>query len=331
MSAPSSASSSSSSTSFPSSSPSCSRFFLKEQPLPETKGTYLSLSLSLSAVFLLTFCCRSSQPIAEAEIKPTSDACYSDDEELAADIFGGEEGLLFFYNESIFNDTLLVEEEKDSSDQEHLLRVDESLVTESPHGYPLEDQSNPGLENDDSPVSDVIRTSSSPPIICGSVKGTSGNATLPCRRTIFSSNLSHYLIMLMLFTDEDCVGDAFHNNEKEEEEEQNEESSKKQKLLIVAQTHPESKKFQLEEHTSGGSLTSESTSKSSMEWRSSTNFRDSETECPFSSSSRRSSSNWETYSWFRKYDEDMTFFDRISAQKLTETGHSSCNLYVLAK
>ncbi|KAJ8455980.1 hypothetical protein OPV22_034896 [Ensete ventricosum] len=231
---------------------------------------------------------RSSQPIAEAEIKPTSDACYSDDEELAADIFGGEEGLLFFYNESIFDDTLLVEEEKDSSDQEHLLRVDESFVTESLHGSPLEDQSNPGLENDDSPVSDVIRTSSSPPIICGSVK------------------------------DEDCVGDAFHNNEKEEEE-QNEESSKKQKLLIVAQTHPESKKFQLEERTSGGSLTSESTSKSSMEWRSSTNLRDSETECPFSSSSRRSSSNWETYTWFRKYDEDMTFFDRISAQKLTET------------
>ncbi|CAL9138910.1 unnamed protein product [Musa acuminata var. zebrina] len=252
--------------------------------------TSLSLSLSLSTVLLLTFCCRGSQLITEAEIKPTTDVCYSDDEELPASIFGREKGLFFCYNESIFNDTLLGEEEQDSTDQEHLSKVDESLVTESPHGSPLEDQSNPGLENDDSPVSDVIRTSSSPtPIICGSVE------------------------------DEDCVGDAFHNNEKEEEEEQNEESSKKQKLLIVAQTHPGSKKFQLEEHTSGGSLTSESTSKSSMEWRSSTNIRDSETECPFSSSSRRSSSNWETYTWFRKYDEDMTFFDRISAQKLTET------------
>ncbi|CAD5194875.1 unnamed protein product [Musa acuminata subsp. malaccensis] len=250
----------------------------------------LSLSLSLSTVLLLTFCCRSSQLITEAEIKPTTDVCYSDDEELPASIFGREKGLFFCYNESIFNDTLLGEEEQDSTDQEHLSKVDESLVTELPHSSPLEDQSNPGLENDDSPVSDVIRTSSSPtPIICGSVE------------------------------DEDCVGDAFHNNEKEEEEEQNEESSKKQKLLIVAQTHPGSKKFQLEEHTSGGSLTSESTSKSSMEWRSSTNIRDSETECPFSSSSRRSSSNWEKYTWFRKYDEDMTFFDRISAQKLTET------------
>ncbi|THU45950.1 hypothetical protein C4D60_Mb02t23360 [Musa balbisiana] len=164
---------------------------------------------------------------------PTTDVCYSDDEELAGSIFGREEGLFFFYNESIFDDTLLVEEEQDSSDQEHHSKVDESFATESPHSSPLEDQSNPGLENDDSPVSDVIRTSSSPPpIICGSVEGTSGNATLPCRRTIINSNLSHYLIMRMLITDEDCVGDAFHNNEKEEEEEQNEESSKKQKLLI---------------------------------------------------------------------------------------------------
>ncbi|CAL9206709.1 unnamed protein product [Musa hybrid cultivar] len=221
--------------------------FLLEGAATSGDQRYLRLSLSLSLSLY-------------SEIKPTTDVCYSDDEELPASIFGREEGLFFFYNESIFNDTLLGEEEQDSSDQEHLSKVDESLVTESPHSSPLEDQSNPGLENDDSPVSD------------------------------------------------------------EEEEEQNEESSKKQKLLIVAQTHPGSKKFQLEEHTSGGSLTSESTSKSSMEWRSSTNIRDSETEeCPFSSSSRRSSSNWETYTWFRKYDEDMTFFDRISAQKLTET------------
>ncbi|TVU22096.1 hypothetical protein EJB05_31776, partial [Eragrostis curvula] len=67
-------------------------------------------------------------------------------------------------------------------------------------------------------------------------------------------------------------------------------------------------------------LTSESTSKSSVEWRSSTVTKDSETEYPFSSSSRRSSARWESYALFRKYDEDMVYFHRVGAQKLTETG-----------
>ncbi|WVZ72090.1 hypothetical protein U9M48_020603 [Paspalum notatum var. saurae] len=66
-------------------------------------------------------------------------------------------------------------------------------------------------------------------------------------------------------------------------------------------------------------LASESTSKSSVEWQSSTVTKDSETEYPFSSSSRRSSARWESYTLFRKYDEDMVYFHRIGAQKLTET------------
>ncbi|XP_062198688.1 uncharacterized protein LOC133901286 isoform X2 [Phragmites australis] len=65
-------------------------------------------------------------------------------------------------------------------------------------------------------------------------------------------------------------------------------------------------------------LTSESTSKSSVEWRSATVTKDSETEYPFSSSSRRSSARWESYTLFRKYDEDMVYFHRVGAQKLTE-------------
>ncbi|KAJ1282793.1 hypothetical protein BS78_03G079100 [Paspalum vaginatum] len=66
-------------------------------------------------------------------------------------------------------------------------------------------------------------------------------------------------------------------------------------------------------------LASESTSKSSVEWQSSTVTKDSETEYPFSSSSRRSSARWESYTLFRKYDEDMVYFHRVGAQKLTET------------
>ncbi|PWZ33346.1 hypothetical protein Zm00014a_002598 [Zea mays] len=62
-----------------------------------------------------------------------------------------------------------------------------------------------------------------------------------------------------------------------------------------------------------------STSKSSVEWQSSTVTKDSETEYPFSCSSRRSSARWEPYTLFRKYDEDMVYFHRVGAQKLTET------------
>lgn len=75
-----------------------------------------------------------------------------------------------------------------------------------------------------------------------------------------------------------------------------------------------------ESRLGASTLTSESTSKSSVEWRSSTVTKDSETEYPFSSSSRRSSSRWESYALFRKYDEDMVYFHRVGAQKLTETG-----------
>uniref|UniRef100_A0A7N0T1F7 Uncharacterized protein n=1 Tax=Kalanchoe fedtschenkoi TaxID=63787 RepID=A0A7N0T1F7_KALFE len=77
----------------------------------------------------------------------------------------------------------------------------------------------------------------------------------------------------------------------------------------------------IEETIFGDSCTNASTSKSSSEWRSSIFCRDSVsgTEDPFSSSSRRSCPKWESYAVFQKYDEEMLFFDRISAQKLHET------------
>ncbi|RAL49140.1 hypothetical protein DM860_017170 [Cuscuta australis] len=64
-----------------------------------------------------------------------------------------------------------------------------------------------------------------------------------------------------------------------------------------------------------------STSKSSSdEWRSTTKDSSCTSEDPFSSSSRRSSCpKWESYTVFQKYEEEMLFFDRISAQKLLET------------
>lgn len=85
------------------------------------------------------------------------------------------------------------------------------------------------------------------------------------------------------------------------------------KKLIRVQENKEDEIF--------GDSTVGSTSKSSSEWRSSINCRDSATEDPFSSSSRRSCPKWESYTVFQKYDEEMMYLDRISAQKLHETGH----------
>ncbi|WCJ21956.1 hypothetical protein M5689_004066 [Euphorbia peplus] len=90
-------------------------------------------------------------------------------------------------------------------------------------------------------------------------------------------------------------------------------------FYMYAANHLESKKLQEHEKEEiyGDSCTVGSTSKSSSEWRSS--IKDSGTEDPFSSSSRRSCPKWESYTVFQKYDEEMMFLNRISAQKLQET------------
>lgn len=97
--------------------------------------------------------------------------------------------------------------------------------------------------------------------------------------------------------------------------------TKDDKFLIFAPPKSEVTKMQgLEKEndkTFGDTYTIGSTSKSSSEWRSS--IRDSATEDPFSSSSRRSCPKWESYTVYQKYDEEMTYLDRISAQKLHET------------
>lgn len=101
--------------------------------------------------------------------------------------------------------------------------------------------------------------------------------------------------------------------------------NKDEKFLVFAPSQLEiTKKFLVDEEKDheeiyGDSCTVGSTSKSSSEWRSSINCRDSGTDDPFSSSSRRSCPKWESYTVFQKYDEEMMFLDRISAQKLHET------------
>ncbi|KAK9668800.1 hypothetical protein RND81_13G087600 [Saponaria officinalis] len=94
-----------------------------------------------------------------------------------------------------------------------------------------------------------------------------------------------------------------------------------EKFLIFDPPKSEAKKLQIKEkeifEIFEDTYTIGSTSKSSSEWRSS--IPDSGTEDPFSSSSRRSCPKWESYTVYQKYDEEMMFLDRLSAQKLHET------------
>lgn len=91
--------------------------------------------------------------------------------------------------------------------------------------------------------------------------------------------------------------------------------------------------FHEEDDVYGDSCTVGSTSKSSSDWRSSINYRDNNSgtdqDPNFSSSSRRSCPKWESYTVFHKYDEEMKLLDRISAQKLSETGYLYFTLLLL--
>ncbi|KAE9586051.1 hypothetical protein Lal_00010038 [Lupinus albus] len=119
--------------------------------------------------------------------------------------------------------------------------------------------------------------------------------------------------------DENHIGFGIIKNKKVQESK----FIRDERFFVSEPTHLESKKLIIEEKDDeeiyGDSCTVGSTSKSSSEWRSSINCRDSGTEDPFSSSSRRSCPKWESYTVFQKYDEEMSFLDRLSAQKLHET------------
>ncbi|GER52348.1 hypothetical protein STAS_29791 [Striga asiatica] len=78
------------------------------------------------------------------------------------------------------------------------------------------------------------------------------------------------------------------------------------KELLLPQDKKEEKEIFEDTFTLG------STSRDSSEWRSSMN------DDPFSSSSRRSCTKWESCTLFQKYDEEMLFLDRITIQKLQE-------------
>ncbi|RWW67014.1 hypothetical protein BHE74_00025579 [Ensete ventricosum] len=127
---------------------------------------------------------RDSHLIHRDEIEPVDDDSYSGIGDFAAGIFSREDGLLFFYNQRVVNDTLLVEQEKGSNQQQHLLEVDESFVAESWYGSPLDHHGEIGV---DVPADDVAEP----------------------------SDVAHPIIYDGTERDEDVHGDAYQNNENE--------------------------------------------------------------------------------------------------------------------
>ncbi|KAK2647904.1 hypothetical protein Ddye_015393 [Dipteronia dyeriana] len=129
-----------------------------------------------------------------------------------------------------------------------------------------------------------------------------------------------------LMDNDEKFDESFHSQDTENNKKVETNLPGDEKFFVLGPTQLKSKKFnniQIQEKDDeeifGDSYTVGSTSKSSSDWRSSITCRDSGLEDPFSSSSRRSCPKWESYTVFQKYDEEMMFLDRVSAQKLQET------------
>lgn len=256
-----------------------------------------------------------------------------DDVAVAADIAGGQQqaDMLFWFDEAVFEDsTLLGDEGKDRlyTAAAHCLQVESTFPTEESTRIslsPREDQYNDATATGQEEAKDIA--------VC-----VADAPTVPDQQSIpvVASPQNVSVQEKESSRGEDARRDDDHRGHREEEEEEKGFSEDHVKLFVNNRALADTKKLLLEGVVGGqaggheeekdkdsrfgaSTLTSESTSKSSVEWRSSTVTKDSETEYPFSSSSRRSSSRWESYTLFRKYDEDMVYFHRVGAQKLTET------------
>ncbi|XP_058088625.1 uncharacterized protein LOC131235457 isoform X2 [Magnolia sinica] len=237
-----------------------------------------------------------------------SSQCF-EKEDLVADIILGGEALVFLPSRSSQDAPPLVEEGEDTEEEheDHEENKFEDLSTvEQVSGpeyasesiiYEEENDEEEAQENDEEEPQEKLETKEADNI------------------KLLTTPTEPYLEILL-------ANDTHSKGNRSQQPEEVKNSSQDESFLSL--TPPtESEKFGARadesEEVLAGSFTGGSTSHSSYEWRSSTNYRGSETEDPFSSSSRRSSSKWENFTVYRKYDEEMMFFDRISAQKLSET------------
>ncbi|KAG5009393.1 hypothetical protein JHK87_017908 [Glycine soja] len=247
---------------------------------------------------------------AEEEIQESFSYVHDsiESDHLVADIICGGETLLFVHNNK--PQRILSSSEEFSSPRDSLIEdSEENCSTESLsfHKSPLVSDFENEQDAEEFPAEDADSVPNSVP----AESRPTSSITLNLYKSDLVGSDKNY--------DEDHVEIGVIENKKVQEES----LAGDERFFAYAPTQLEAKKLIVEEkdyeEIYGDSCTVGSTSKSSSEWRSSINCRDSGTEDPFSSSSRRSCPKWESYTVFQKYDEEMSFLDRISAQKLHET------------
>ncbi|XP_077243926.1 uncharacterized protein LOC143884308 [Tasmannia lanceolata] len=224
----------------------------------------------------------------DGEIQFFSEEEGSEKEDLVADVIQGGEALLFLPSRSSQKDSLLVEEGE--CPESHKASDNASIEQVSDYYCTSESEN----DREDGPIRELELEDI-------------GHSSMPKPEPV-----QPYHELLGAKDNIDTL--KYHGKGVNEDTELSQDGSFLEPENTKNQAQEDEGEEILADSFTGGSI-----SNSSRDWRCSTNFRDSETEDPFSSSSRRSSSNWETYTVFRKYDEEMMFLDRISTQKLTET------------
>ncbi|XP_030937238.1 uncharacterized protein LOC115962527 isoform X1 [Quercus lobata] len=225
---------------------------------------------------------------------------------LVADIIGGGESLLFLPKHPRRNQTLSEEfitpqeslfEDPDEDSALEIENLSVKCVHESDGEHDVED-----VFEEEIPTRDADSVYKS--------ETNQGGPSMLISKDLHKSEVED--------NDKNCDED-YHNLEHESKKSETTNFSEDEKFFTFAPPKSERKKSIVQEKEEdeifGDSCTAGSTSKSSSEWRSSVNY----SEDPLSSSSRRSCPKWESYTMFQKYDEEMMFLDRISAQKLHET------------
>ncbi|KEH27032.1 DUF1666 family protein [Medicago truncatula] len=256
--------------------------------------------------------------------------CYEDSIEkdhLVADIIYGGEALVFLHsnNESQRNDSFSYEEEEEEEEEEE--KEEEFITPQDSFIEEFSSEENFSTENlyvhHKSPiVSDFETETNETEIQTEEEDADSVPDSVPIENRTTSP------ITLNLYKRDDLVESDKNYDEKyidigviKNEKVQEEKTTRDESVFVIGPTQLERNKKLIidekdDEEIYEDSTTIGSTSKDSSDWRSSIICRDSGTD---DSSSRRSCPKWESYAVFQKYDEEMSFLERISAQKLHET------------
>lgn len=282
----------------------------------------------------------------DVEVEDENEGYYYDDspekDHLVADIIGDGEDLCFLhtsatsscqnsvvFDEEIMNDPLERAAVEEEEEEERSGGSSDDLSFHSPPESESEEnnnQENHPVEEDDDEDMDTMSLAGGSKSASTSFRYEMNTPALTTRaksactsfRYVGDEPSLRVTKKIAFVLDDDKIEEKYRETGKKLESN----LTQVDKFLNLAPLNSVTTKFELEEKDKeeifGDTNTVGSTSKSSSEWRSSINCRDPSYD-PFSSSSRRSCPKWESYTVFQKYDEEMLFLDRISAQKLQET------------